>query len=508
MGAVVYQVYPRSFADSDGDGVGDLPGITAHLDHLAWLGVDAIWLSPIFRSPMRDFGYDVSDHRAVDPVFGTLDDLDELLAAAHRLGIRVLLDYVPNHVSSDHPWFRAARASRDDPHRDWFIWRDPAPDGGPPNRLVSEFGGPAWTLDAAAGQYWFHTFLPEQPELDWRVPAVRSAMHDVLRFWFDRGVDGVRIDVAWLLAKDGAPWADDAALAVAGGAEAAASTHGDGPSTEALMAGLRDVADAYPDRLLIGEIYLPIPRLMRYYGPDRDGLHLPFNFGLVTAPWESEAIRSLVAAYEAALPRGACPSWVLGNHDQSRVASRVGAAQARVAAMLLLTLRGTATLYYGDELGMEDVPVPAERVVDVAGRDRARSPMPWSPGRGAGFTTGDPWLPLGPDADTRNVARLRADPASILALHRRLIALRRSEPTLAVGDLALVDAPSGIVAFDRSDGARVVRVALNLTGSDGSVPSGAGWRVACSTALDREGELVDGVVRLRPHEGLVLAPPR
>lgn len=498
--AVVYQVYPRSFADSDGDGVGDLRGIREHLDHLAWLGVDAVWLSPIFRSPMRDFGYDVADHCAVDPVFGTLADLDELVAAAHAIGIRVLLDYVPNHVSSEHTWFRAARADQDDPHRDWFIWRDPGPDGGPPNDLRSEFGGSAWTLDPGTGQHWFHTFLPEQPELDWRNPAVRAAMHHVLRFWFARGIDGVRIDVAWLLAKDDAPWRDGPVD------PPAASAHGDGPETGARMAELRAVADAYPGRLLIGEVYLPPERLVRYYGADGNGLHLPFNFGLVTAPWNAAALRDVVAAYEAALPPGACPSWVLGNHDQPRIATRAGAHRARAAAMLLLTLRGTATLYYGDELGLEDVPVPPDRVVDVAGRDPARAPMPWAPGPEAGFTSGTPWLPIGPDAATRNVAAQRADPRSILALHRRLIALRRTEPALRLGAWSPVAAPDGVVAFDRTLDGRTARVVLALDGPAVSLAVGAPWRVACSTGLDRDGELVVDTVDLQTGEGLVLVP--
>jgi alpha-glucosidase len=501
-GAVVYQVYPRSFADADGDGVGDLRGIAARLDHLAWLGVDAIWLSPVFRSPMRDFGYDVADHCAVDPVFGSLADFDLLVAESHALGIRVLLDYVPNHVSSDHPWFRSARGSRAGPRRDWFIWRDPAPGGGPPNGLRSEFGGSAWTLDDASGQYWFHTFLPEQPELDWRNPAVRAAMHDVLRFWFDRGVDGVRIDVAWLLAKDGAPWSDEPVE------PPAASAHGDGPETHARMAELRAVADAYPGRLLIGEIYLPPERLVRYYGPDGRGLHLPFNFGLVTAPWTAAAVGAAIASYEAALPPGACPNWVLGNHDQPRIATRSGAEGARAAAMLLLTLRGTATLYYGEEIGLEDVPVPPERVVDVAGRDPARAPMPWAPGPGAGFTNGVPWLPLVPDADERNVASQRADARSILALHRRLIGLRHAEPALRMGTWSAIPAPDGVVAFDRTLDGRTLRVLLALDGEARDVPVGGRWLVACSTGLDRDGEHVADAVDLRSGEGLVLAPVR
>jgi alpha-glucosidase len=508
---VVYQVYPRSFADSDGDGVGDLAGLTDRLDHLAWLGVDAVWVSPVFRSPMRDFGYDIADYRDIDPAFGSLADMDRLIAEAHARGLRILLDFVPNHTSSDHPWFLDARSSRASPHRDWYVWRDPAPGGGPPNDLESQFGGPAWTLDEATGQYWYHSFLPEQPELEWRNPAVRAAMLDHLRFWFERGIDGFRIDVLWMLAKDDAPWSDgpvtEAPLALRGLDRPArgALQHGDGPAMEDRLAELRDAADAFPERVLIGEVYMEPARLIRYYGREGRGAHLPFNFALVLLPWEAEAIGAAIAAYEAALPVGAWPNWVLGNHDQSRVASRLGAAQARVAAMLLLTLRGTPTLYYGDELGLPDVPVPAARIVDVDGRDPERSPMPWTrDGAHAGFSVADPWLPMVGDAGSWSVEAQRDDPRSMLTLHRRLLALRRSEPALHAGGWTAVDAPDGVVAFERASSDRRFLVALNLRSEPASVPVTGTWAVELSTHLDREGEPVAGVLALRADEGVVL----
>jgi alpha-glucosidase len=507
--AVLYQVYPRSFQDSDGDGTGDLHGIEARLDHLEWLGVDAVWLSPIFRSPMRDFGYDVSDYRDIDPVFGSLADLDRLVDRAHARGLRVLLDFVPNHTSSDHPWFVAARSSREAATRNWYVWRDPAPGGGPPNDMLAGFGGSAWSFDEGTRQYWYHSFLPEQPELDWRNPEVRQAMLDVLRFWCDRGIDGFRIDVLWMIAKDDWPWRDGPVGPGPGGSRddhRNALAHGDGPEIGVRLAELRVVADAYPGRVLIGELYLPPERLMRYYGDAGAGVHLPFNFGLMLAPWTAPAIRQAIDAYEAALPASAWPNWVLGNHDQSRIATRAGAAQARVAAMLLLTLRGTPTLYYGDELGLPDVPVPPARVVDVGGRDPERSPMPWDEGPLAGFSTADPWLPLVPEAPARSVAAQRRDPRSMLALHRELLALRRAEPALGVGARIPLPAPDGVLAYDRVLDGRAVRVMLNLDHAPVTVACDGEWTVRLSTALDRSGTRVESEVRLRPDEGLILVP--
>jgi len=507
--AVLYQVYPRSFQDSNGDGTGDLPGVTARLDHLEWLGVDAVWLSPVFRSPMRDFGYDVADYRDVDPVFGTLADLDRLITAAHDRGIRVVLDFVPNHTSSEHPWFRAARTSRDAPTRDWYVWRDPAPDGGPPNDMLAQFGGPAWTLDEATGQYWYHSFLPEQPDLDWRNPRVRAAMLDVLRFWFARGVDGFRIDVLWMIAKDDWPWRDGPVGPGPGGpgdGPRNALAHGDGPEIGERLRELRAEADAHSDRVLIGELYLPPERLARYYGESGTGVHLPFNFALALAPWRAPAIRAAIDAYEAALPPDAWPTWVLGNHDQSRIATRAGVAQARVAAMLLLTLRGTPTLYNGDELGLPDAGVPADRIVDVDGRDPQRSPMPWDDSLHGGFSTNEPWLPMVPGTVTPSVAAQRADPRSMLMLHRHLLALRREEPALQLGSRQALQAPDGTLAYDRVLDGRVVRVLLNLGHGPVTVPCAGGWTVRLSTALDRAADRVNGEIRLRPDEGVILVP--
>ncbi|HEX5501241.1 MAG TPA: alpha-amylase family glycosyl hydrolase [Thermomicrobiales bacterium] len=518
---IIYQVYPRSFMDGDGDGVGDLPGVTGRLDHLTDLGVDAVWLSPIYPSPMADFGYDVADYTGVHPLFGTLADFDALVAAAHGRGLKVILDFVPNHTSDEHPWFLASRASRDNPRRDWYLWRDPAPGGGPPNNWLSHFGGGAWEWDEATGQYYYHAFLKEQPDLNWRNPDVRRAMADALRFWLDRGVDGFRVDVIWELIKDeqfrdnppnpafqpGRQRPYDALLPV---------YSSDRPEVHGVIAGLRRVLDEYDDRMMVGEIYLPLDRLVTYYGAEPPEVHLPYNFQLILQPWDARTIAATIDTYEASLPPGGWPNWVLGNHDRPRIASRVGAAQGRVAAMLLLTLRGTPTLYYGDELGMHDVAIPPDRVQDPEelnipglglGRDPERTPMQWDAGPGAGFTTGDPWLPLADDYTTVNVAAERDDPRSLLALHRRLIALRRQEPALAVGAYRPVPAAGDLLAYIREGGGRRFLVVLNLGhrprtfAADTLPPHG---RIALSTHLDRAGEPVAGELALRPDEGVIV----
>ncbi|MGY0710137.1 alpha-amylase family glycosyl hydrolase [Azospirillum argentinense] len=516
---VIYQVYPRSFQDSNGDGVGDLPGIPARLDHLQALGVDALWVSPIYPSPMADFGYDVSDYTGIHPLFGTMEDFDRLLAELHRRGMKLILDFVPNHSSDRHPWFQASRSSRSDPKRDWYIWRDPAPDGGPPNNWLSEFGGGAWEWDAATGQYYYHAYLKEQPDLNWRNPALREAMLDALRVWLDRGVDGFRVDAIHHLIKD-ARFRDNPPNP--GWREGMSPVRRlirlhtvDQPEVHDAIAAMRRVADGYdPDRLLIGEAYLPIDQLMAYYGADLTGFQLPFNFHLLSTPWEAKALAALIRTYEAALPPGGWPNWVLGNHDRSRVASRLGRGQARVAAMLLLTLRGTPTLYQGDEIGMTDVAIPPDRVQDPweknipglgLGRDPVRTPIPWDGGPQGGFTTGEPWLPLGPDHERVNVAAQAADPFSMLALHRALLALRRAEPALSVGRYELVSAENDVLSYERRHGTGRFRVLLNLSAAErtvDAVPDAAHIRL--STHLDRGGEPVSGALRLRPDEGVVI----
>jgi alpha-glucosidase len=518
--AVIYQIYPRSFQDSNRDGVGDLPGILRRLPYLAGLGVDALWISPIFPSPMADFGYDISDYTGIDPVFGTMADFDALLAGMHHHGLRLILDFVPNHTSDRHPWFIESRSSRAAAKRDWYIWRDPAPGGGPPNNWLAEFGGGAWTLDAPTGQYYYHAFLPQQPDLNWRNPQVVAAMHDVMRFWLRRGVDGFRVDVIWHLIKDDEfrdnPFNPAYVAGMPPNQQVLAQYTADLPAVQEVVTGLRKVVDEFPQRLLIGEIYLPIERLVAYYGRDLAGVHLPFNFALLYARWNAGSIADLVDTYEAALPAGGWPNWVLGNHDQIRIASRVGSAQARIAAILLLTLRGTPTIYYGDEIGMPQVPIPPQRVRDPfeqrvpgigLGRDGCRTPMQWDAGAFAGFSTVEPWLPVADDYRCRNVDEELRDPGSIHDLYRRLIAARRQHGALSAGSYRRVPAQGDLLLFERQSGSEAILIALNFGSQASSTtlpPALASGEILVSGFGDREREKITGSIELRADEGLVI----
>jgi alpha-glucosidase len=517
---VIYQVYPRSFQDSNGDGVGDLGGILARLDYLQWLGVDALWVSPVYPSPMKDFGYDVSNYTDIHPVFGTLADLDALVADLHRRGMRLILDFVPNHTSDRHPWFIESRASRHNPRREWYIWRDPAPGGGPPNNWLSNFGGSAWEFDGATGQYYYHAFLKEQPDLNWRNREVRQAMYDVLRFWLDRGIDGFRIDVIYHIVKDehfrDNPPNPDYEPGDDPYHEHITTYNVDRPEVHDIIAEMRSVLDGYRERMMIGEIYLPVQRLVAYYGAGGRGAHLPFNFQLITLPWHARVIAETINSYEACLPDHGWPNWVLGNHDKPRLATRIGPAHTRVAAMLLLTLRGTPTLYYGDELGMHNVPIPPSMVRDPfelnvpglgLGRDPCRTPMQWEAGPNAGFSTAVPWLPLARDYETVNVAVQRQDPRSLLTLYHELIAIRRCEPALTVGSYAPLHSPDELLAYLRRDAGRQFAVILNFGASDHVFEYSAGLgpgTIALSTHLDRSGEAATGRVMLRAHEGVLI----
>jgi len=517
---VVYQIYPRSFQDSNGDGIGDLRGIVERLDHLTWLGVDALWLSPIFPSPMKDFGYDISNFVDIDPIFGQLADFDHLASEAHRRGLKLILDFVPNHTSDKHPWFQEARRDRRDPRRNWYIWRDPAADGGPPNNWLSEFGGSAWEHDEATGQYYYHAFLKEQPDLNWRNPDLVHAMHSVLRFWFDRGVDGFRIDVLHHLVEDAAFRDNPLNPEFAPGmrpSHALLRVHTvDQPEIQGIITGLRKVADEYPERVLIGEIHLPIERLVTYYGVELSGIHLPFNFNLIGAPWSAAILREIIATYEAALPSGAWPNWVVGNHDTGRIATRIGANGARLATMLLLTLRGTPTMYYGEELGMEDVPIPPELVQDPfeknvpgigVGRDPARTPMRWTGDNYGGFTSGQPWLPIGQNLARCNVESEAADPSSMLSLCRRLLLLRREQPALAIGDYVGLPCDDQCLAYLRRHARQQLLVMLNFSerrrrvSLPAEVPRA---RLILSSDPNRALEPVTDSIELAGVEGIVL----
>jgi alpha-glucosidase len=507
--AVIYEVYPRSFQDSNGDGVGDLRGILDRLDYLVELGVDAIWIAPIYPSPMADFGYDISDYCGIGPIFGTMADFDTLLEQVHQRGLRLILDFVPNHTSDQHPWFLESRSSRENAKRDWYIWRDE------PNNWTSNFGGSAWEFDEGTGQYYYHSFLKEQPDLNWRDPDVARAMFDVLRFWLQKGVDGFRVDVMWMMIKDDQFRDNPPNPGFRPGSPSSQRFlpvyNSDRPEVHAIVAAMRNVIDEFSDRVLIGEIYLPVPQLMTYYGKNLTGANLPFNFHLLQCPWSAAAIAEVIGEYNLALPEGAWPNWVLGNHDQPRIASRIGEHQARVAAMLLFTLPGTLTMYYGDEIGMTNVPIAPEQVQDPAeknepgigqGRDPERTPMCWDQSPLAGFTTGAPWLPLGENRTNVNVAAEQGDSASILQLYCKLNALRKTHSTLISGKLHEIHVEQNVLRFRRS-GDEEIEVILNMTHESIAVPISQAI-VLAGTHSDREGQTVTGLLTLRAAEGLLV----
>ena len=521
---VVYQIYPRSFQDNSGSGTGDLAGIITRLDYLAdVLGVDALWISPFFPSPMKDFGYDVADYTDVDPLFGDLGTFDRLLEEAHHRELRIIIDWVPNHTSDQHPWFLDSRSSRQALHRDWYIWADAKPDGSPPNNWVSMFGGRAWEWDEPTGQYYLHSFLKEQPDLNWRNPETRDAMYGTLRFWLDRGVDGFRIDMAHMIMKD--PQLRDNPLRVGYGGpdEYPRFVHRYDqrhPDMHGVFREINALLASYPvDRVAIGEVATDRwDRFVAYYGTEGDGLHLPFNFDFIfNTGWDAWAIRASVDGYEAALPSGAWPNYVLGNHDHPRLATRVGRNQARIGAMLLLTLRGTPTLYYGDELAMVDADIQLDRQQDPVakrqpgqGRDGCRTPMQWDDSRHAGFTTQNAsatWLPLNDDYRTHNVAGELTDPTSMLSLYRRLFALRKKTPALNQGDYEAIDGgPEGCFAYLRQEDSQRMAVLLNLTPSPLRVnlPGIGIGAVTVSTHLDRSGPVSLTDLELRADEGVVI----
>ncbi len=527
---VIYQVYPRSFMDSNGDGIGDLQGIIAKLYYLTWLGVDAIWISPIYPSPMIDFGYDITNYTDIDPIFGDLATFDSLLEQAHQHGLRVIMDYVPNHTSDQHPWFQESRSSRANPKRDWYVWADPKPDGSPPNNWQGSWGGSAWEWDATTNQYYLHSYHKTMPDLNWRNPAVKEAMFDVVRFWLDRGVDGLRIDSAQRIMKD--PELRDnppnpsplvTPYKSLGEYDLQLHIHDKGhPDIHTVYRELRQLLNTYSSespRVALGEMHIfDWPEWARYYGVQLDELHMPLNFGLVGVPWKARTVRQLVDSVEAALPPKAWPNYVLDNHDETRIASRIGPQQVRVAMMLLLTLRGTPTLYYGDEIGMHDVEIPPEYIQDPwgknlpgrgLGRDPARSPMQWDDSPNAGFSPPaiDPWLPIANDYKQANVAVQRQDRHSMLSLTRALLQLRRTTLSLAVGSYTPIeDVPDDCFVYIRRFGKQQRLIALNISGDEQQVqlPKMGSGRILVSTHLDHEKPVDLGSLLLRGDEGCII----
>ena len=498
--AVLYQVYVRSFADSDGDGVGDLPGIRSRLGHLADLGVDGLWLTPFYPSPGADHGYDVADYTDVDPRFGTLADFDALVADAHALGLRVVVDIVPNHTSSEHPWFRAALSSPDHPARDRYVFR-PGRNGGPPNGWTSVFGGPAWTRDDASDEWYLHFFAPEQPDLDWHCEQVRLEFEEILRFWFDRGVDGFRIDVAQALFK--AQDLHEMEEPVPRTWHADWVTAANQPELHPLYRRWREIADEYEgDRMYVAEVVLlDQERVAEYVRPDE--LQLAFNFTLLWEAWDARSMRETIDRTRLALDAvGAPSSWVFENHDVTRLPTRYGGGaqglrRARAAALLLLALPGTAFVYQGQELGLDEVELTDDQRQDPiffrtkgerAGRDGCRVPIPWEGGPpGFGFTIGTPWLPMPEEWSRRTAAAQRTDPGSTLCLYRNALALRRGLPPLRAGSFGWRESEPGSLCFEREAGGEAILCIVN-TGDDAV-------------------ELPDGEVLLASERGVASALP-
>ena len=485
-GAVIYQIYPRSFLDSDGDGVGDLPGIIDRLDYVASLGVDAIWIAPFFKSPMADFGYDIADYRDVDPMFGTLDDFDRLLAKAHRLGIRVMIDQVLSHTSVEHEWFKESRESRDNPKADWYVWADARPDGTPPNNWLSIFGGVAWQWEPRRGQYYLHNFLASQPDLNFHCVAVRTATLDNVRFWLDRGVDGLRLDAINFCfhdsqLRDNPPKPEH--LRVGRGFSpdnpyAFQYHHHNNTQAEnlAFVEDLRCLLDRYPGAAALGEFSSEdsLATMAEYTHGKR--LHMGYSFELLTDDFSAGYIRGTVENLESKMSDG-WPCWAVCNHDVARVVTRWGGSDpspafARQLTALVCSLRGSVCLYQGEELGLGEAEVPFDALQDpygiafwpkFKGRDGCRTPIPWNAGPQAGFTSGKPWLPIPEQHRASNVAMQDADPESVLNAARRFLRWRKSRPALLHGDIRFLEAPEPVLAFTRSVEAESILVVFNLS---------------------------------------------
>ena len=522
---IIYQIYPRSYQDSNNDGIGDLKGITSRLDYIKSIGVKTIWLSPIFPSPMHDFGYDVADYTDINTMFGTMEDFDILLSEVHKRDMKLILDLVPNHTSSDHKWFKESISSIDNPKRDWYIWKDPAPDGGPPNNWLSFFGGSAWELDKKSGQYYLHLFVKQQPDLNYRNPEVRKAMLDVIRFWLEKGIDGFRVDVICHMGKD-EQFRDDPlnpnwdGLVPFTKYEHIYTTNI--PIVHDIVKDMRKVFDEFDERMMVGETYLPYNQLIEYYGENHDECHMPFNFHLLEAKWNAKVIRKLVDDYEAILPEGCWPNYVLGNHDQKRVATKIGQEQARIANMLLLTLRGTPTIYFGEEIGMHNGVIPPEfiqdppavnqpEIADEVGRDPERTPMQWDNTPNAGFSAEKvvTWLPVAQGYKKRNVVEQEKCTTSELALFKALTQLRQIEPALTKGDYSSIDTGNDdIYAYKRTLEAEnsflIVlnfgkkKHCLNLDNTASDV------LIAVASDMNRAGLVNLSKLTINPNEGLVL----
>jgi alpha-glucosidase len=524
QGAVIYQIYPRSFYDAKGTGIGNLQGIIDKLDYLGGsqdsLGVTAIWISPIYASPMADFGYDVMDYTDVDPIFGSIHDLEVLIAESHKRNIKVILDFVPNHTSDEHPWFVEARSSVNSPKRDWYTWHSPKAGGKPPNNWLSVFGGSAWEFSEETNQYYLHSFLSKQPDLNWDNPSVREAIKMAMRFWLDRGIDGFRMDAVDWLSKDTKlrddPTDQFAINKIAGfDHESLRHTYSrDGPHLYERLNEMADVLKDYDSRFMITEAHPEtndkVSGYLRYYQGVHPYLSAPFNLEGIYLPWEAPLFRKFVDSFQSKMKPDYTPIYTVGNHDEPRVASRIGVAAARTAALMLLTLPGMAFVYYGEELGMTDVPIPEDKLHDPFqgpkhGRDPERTPMQWDTSPNAGFTTVVPWLPVSADYLRINVATETKDPVSSLSLYKQLISLRKQSDVLKHGSYESVDVQSSVFAYKRTYEDTALLVLLNFTADIQPVSlAGKTGTIVLSTYLDKQSTAVNHDLELRANEGIII----
>jgi len=518
---IIYQIYPRSFKDSSGDGVGDLQGIIEKLNYLKDLGIDAIWLSPIYPSPMNDFGYDISDYKNIDPIFGDLKKFDELISKAHEIDIKVLMDFVPNHTSNEHSWFKQSRTNKDNSKRDWYIWLPPGKDGGAPNNWVSQFGGSAWELDKQTGQYYLHTFDVTQPDLNWRNPKVVEEMLGTLKFWLNKGVDGFRVDVAYLLFKD-AQFRDeppnprydpkrnmlyDSLIHIYTGGL---------PEALIMLKTFNDVLSEYDDRFMVCEIHTHKDEIIKLYKAVNHHGFAPFNFSFISIPWNASEHKRFLDEFDKLLGDSYYPTYVLGNHDQPRIASKIGSNAARSAALLQLTLRGTPFIYYGEELGMKNIEVPIEKIRDplainmkdhAYGRDPSRGPMQWNKKVFAGFSELEPWLPIEKDYTDKNVFSENKDPKSFLNLYKKILHYRKNLISIKYGKYLPVDLGNPeILAFIREFENEKTLILINFSESEQTVKILPGnWNLILSTYMDLPEKIIKKQIHFRPSEGFILA---
>ncbi|MDO8497855.1 MAG: alpha-amylase family glycosyl hydrolase [bacterium] len=514
--SIMYQVYPLSFKDSNGDGHGDILGIIEKLDYLKDLGVDAIWLSPVFKSPMKDFGYDISDYYAIDPLFGTMEDFEKLIKEAHDRNIKVLLDYVANHTSSEHPWFQESKKSPDNTKRNWYVWRNGKGPGIPPNNWISAFGGSSWEYDPATDEWYLHDFLKEQPDLNWRNPEVKKAMIDIFTFYLDKGVDGYRMDAMAFLFED-ETYPDDPKNAHYNSQKEIPwytlkrKYDFNQPEVLPLLHELTEVASRFGNKLLISEIYDSLETLGKLYFRKNDTTHIPFNFDLMTLEWNADVFKNYLESYLKVVGDN-IPNFVLSNHDQPRVATRVGQEKARLLAFLQLTLPGIAVIYYGDEIGMKNIPLPADQIKDPLGklvdrrfgRDSERSPMQWNTASFAGFSSTQPWLPVEADYKQRNVDIFLKKEDSILQLYKNLISLRKSGPALLHGNLSSIEVQSHtVLSFQRKTDVETLSIKLNFSNQPQKIILDRAYKILFSSHA-REKGISTTNLELYPYEGILL----